>query len=489
MTQKSSLSQQLKQRQFLTQAQVRLARMLELTAPELDEAVKREVEENPALEADEDKPETQKTDDGSEFTETEEQLRKADYANPDDIPYYRLHVNNAAKDDDAVPFLPADNTSSLYDILMSQLRQKNVNSDILAAAQYIIGNLDSNGYLRRTPQGIADDIVFNLGVDLGLNVVEQALDAVHDLEPFGVGASDLRQCLLIQLFHKPKSQARNDAIRILEEAYDAFTMKHSHRIIQRLGLSEERLEAAINLILSLNPKPGASLGGGVGSKAAPIIPDFIVDVNDGEITVTLNNRIPELRVSESFERAVKLMRENADKRKANKEKGKANGNEFLTMRYRDACDFIKLLRQRQHTLFSVMTAIVEAQRDYFMTEDVHRLHPLGIKEIASTTGYDISVISRATAGKYASTPWGVLPLRFFFSGSVSEDSVEGEEFTAKAVQDLLKQLIDNEDKRHPLSDEKLRALIEEKGYPVARRTVAKYRDLLKIPVARLRKEL
>lgn len=501
MPQKSSLQLNLRQRQYLAQSQVQLARMLELNAPEMDEAVRREVEENPALEAEEETAPAQTTDDGRPFTETAEQMRKADYADPDDIPYYRLQVHNAGRDDDSVPFIPADNVRSLYDILLDQLRALPLEPDIRTATRYIIGNLDSNGYLRRTSQGIADDILFDLGADLSPRTVEKALDTVHNLEPYGIGASDLRECLLIQLRHRPGSQQRDDAIRILEEAFEAFSMKHTHRIISQLHLSEKRVEEAVAEILTLNPKPGAALGEGPGSQAAPVIPDFIVDVHDSEITISLNNRIPELRISETFRRAVKDMEKNAVRRREARRAGKLSGaSEFMTTRYNDAREYIRLLKTRQTTLFSVMTAIVEAQREYFLTQDVRKLKPLGIKDIAEATGYDISMVSRATAQKFVATPWGILPLKYFFSTSVvdnggrrktpeSEEKPEREEFTAKAVMELITRLVEEEDKKHPLSDEKLRQAVVAAGYPVARRTVAKYRENLHIPVARLRRKI
>lgn len=479
MAEKSTLTLQQKQRQYLSQQQIQLAKILELTAPELDDAVQRELEENPALEAADEETPQLTTDDGSEFHETEEEMRRNDYSDPDDIPYYFQHTQNNSRDDRTEFPVTPDTSESMYDYLLAQLGEKHLSPDVEEAARYIIGNLDSNGYLRRTPEGVADDMAFHLGREIPVSRVVEALKVIQNLEPYGIGGSGLQECLLIQLKHLPDTQAQRDAIRIIEEEFRAFTMKHTHIIVSHLGLSNERVTKAIDLILTLNPKPGAILGNGPGSKAAPIIPDFIIDINDGRISVTLNNRIPELRISESFDNAVRRMKENARLRKE-------KGNDFLKMRYNDARDFIALVNQRQNTLFAVMTAIVRAQREYFLTEDVHKLKPLGIKDIAAETGYDLSVISRATAGKYAATPWGVLPLRFFMSTSLGND---GEEFTAKGVQDVLKQLVDKEDKRHPLSDERLRELIAARGYDISRRTVAKYRDRLQIPVARLRKSM
>lgn len=482
MPQKQSLSFGLTTGQYLTQQQIRLAKMLELNAPELDERVERELEENPALEAVDDRPEQEMTIDGDEFNESEEHLRKADYADPDDIPYYRLHSPRDGSGDDRQMPVPADDSASIYDLLLDQLSQHHLSDDVATAARYIIGNLDSNGYLRRDVQSIADDIAITTGRDLPSTVIEEALNEVQSLEPYGLAARDLRETLLIQLRHRAPSQQRDDAINIIENAFEAFSMKHSHRIISDLKIPAERVEKAVELIRTLNPKPGASLGNGPGHNAAPIIPDFIVDIDDdGNINVSLNNRIPELRISESFENARRMMKENARTRRESRETG------FMSRTHREATEFIHLLQQRQKTLFAVMTAIVDLQREYFLTEDVRTLRPMGIKDIAAATGYDASVISRATAGKYVATPTGIHPLRFFFSDSLG-DGENGTVFTAKGVQEALREIIDSEDRRHPLSDEKLTSLLTARGYDVSRRTVAKYRDRMEIPVARLRKQ-
>lgn len=480
-TARAGLEQTLGQRMAQVQMQMRLARMIELTAPELDDAVQRELIENPALEArDDDSSEQTATDDGDKFSESGEELQRKDYADPDDVPLYLRHARNRSRDDYREMPLPADTSESLYDILLTALGQRKLPQEVAQTARYIIGNLDSNGYLQRTQTGIADDMAINYGVQVSPQTVAEAVRQVQELEPYGIGASDLRECLMIQLRHLPASKARDDAAHILDKAYDAFTKKRSNRIVTQLHLPQERVTAALELIQTLNPRPGAGLGGEVGSTAAPVIPDFDIDVEDGEITVSLNNSIPDLQISESFAGAVRMMNENARKRK------EAPDTKFITDRYRSAKEFIELLKLRQTTLFSVMTAIVKVQREYFLTEDVHKLRPMGIKDLEEMTGYDKSVISRVTAEKYASLPWGVFPLRFFFGGSLGEG---GEEYTAKAVEDIMRQLVDAEDKRHPLSDDALRAEISKKGYEISRRTVAKYRDRMKIPVARLRREM
>lgn len=481
MNAKNTLQQNLRQNQFLVQQQIRLARMLELSAPELDEVVEKEVEENPALELHDEEKEGADEQPEEKFRETAEEIQKADYSDPEDAAIMRRRRAGSPSSDEMYERPTPDNNSSLYDILLRQLHVMSLPEDVRDTAEYIIGNLDTNGYLRRTPDGIADDILIAHNVRVSPETVARAIEVVHSLEPYGIGASDLQECLLIQLRHLPPSETRDDALLIVEKAFDALTHKHSHRIISTLRLDAERVDRALALIVSLNPKPGAALGSGPGSEAPMIIPDFLIDVNDGKITVTLNNSFPELTISESYERAVKEMERNAAQRKS-------RSGEFVFLQYNEARDFINLLRQRQKALFSVMTAIVSFQKEYFLTQDIKKLRPLGIKHISEVTGYDASAVSRSTANKYAATPWGVFPLRFFFSDTLGTDA-SGEVFTAKGVEEQLRKFIDEEDKKHPLSDENLRQMLEEAGYDISRRTVAKYRDRMEIPVARLRKKL
>lgn len=439
--------------------QLRFVKLLELTAPELEETVDKELEDNPALEAI-DAPET-----GS------------------DIPRYRLNARNSSPDDFSdFEFSPPDNSESLYDSLQRQLDEKNLAPDIEKAARYIIGSLDSNGYLRRPLHSLVNDMAFGPGIEVTQEEAREALAAVQSLEPFGVGAADLRECLLLQVRQLPPSQTKADAIDILEQQFEAFTMKHSHRIISGLKLSKERTKEAIDLILGLNPKPGASVGGG--DIPDVIVPDLIVSNEDGELSVSVNSRIPELAIDRTFSEAVREMESNASEKRDNK------GQEFIITRYNDAKDFIRILRQRQETLINVMTAIMKIQHDYFTTEDVYRLKPMMIKDIAAITGYDFSVISRATTNKYVATPWGVFPLRFFFSDTIGEESGDdAEPLTNRKIEAEISAIVEKEDKRHPLSDEQIRKIMEERGFDVSRRTVAKYRDRKGIPVARLRKEI
>lgn len=446
-----SQTQRLQQR--LTSLQVRYVRLLEMNEQEAEAAVERELDDNPALEKEENRQ-------------------------PAEVRYYPTLQQSSERDWTPVA---ADDSETLYDYLERQIGERDLPGDIAQTARYIVGNLDSNGYLQRTPALMANDLAFGPGIELTPEQMDAALSVVRDLEPAGVGASNLRESLELQLLRMPASQTRDDALRIVREAFDAFTMKHMHRIVSALKIGSKRVDEAKSLILSLNPKPGAAVGGGQGETAAAVVPDFIVEVaDDGEITVSLPGRIPALTIDESFEKAVKRLQQEGNPR------GK-KGSEFIMSRYGDARDFIAIMRQRSETLFAVMTAIVDMQRTYFQTGDERNLRPMTLKDVAQKVGMDVSTISRATAGKYVSTPMGILPLRFFFSEGYGAG--EERQVSARSVQAVLRELVEQEDKKHPLSDEVLCGLLAEEGYEVSRRTVAKYRDKLGLPVARLRKQI
>lgn len=446
----------------LTQQQLRFTRLLELNAPEFEEAVERELEENPALELSDEENPQEKTEDR--------------------LPYPLLHRQERGEES---TFSPPDTTETLYDHLNAQLSERSLPEAVELAARFIIGSLDSNGYLRRGLRELTDDMAFGPGIDVTDTQAREALDAVRSLEPAGVGASDLRECLILQLERKAESPERDTALRILREAYDAFVMKHRHRILAALHISEQEADEAIGLIRSLNPKPGASWGNDGADEANVIIPDFIIDNNDGELTLSLNNSLPELRVSMSYSTAVENMERGARRRGA---PGKEN-SAFILSRYNDARDFLRIVTQRQQTMLTVMTAIMKIQREYFLTEDVYKLRPMIIRNIADMTGLDISVISRATANKFVATPWGIFPLRFFFSDTIGSGAEDTEAVTNRKIEAQIAALVDAEDKRHPLSDQKITEELVARGYDLSRRTVAKYRDRQGIPVARLRKEL
>lgn len=460
-----SLDQRLGMR--LSQQQLRFVRLLEMSAPELDEAVERELEENPALEpADADTARDSGTSEGGFLP-------------------LRRHYDS---DSQQPEFAPADTTVTLLDYLTGQLAERTLPLPVEEGARYIIGNLDGNGYLRRPLRNLLDDLEFNQGVHISPADGEEALRTVQELDPTGVGATSLQECLLLQLRRMPGTETTKDAIRIIDENFETFTLKHSKKLESDLGISKERVSDALKLILSLNPKPGNAFDSSSSEASNIIIPDFIIGDEDGELTISLNNRIPELRIDQGFASAVADMEISAAEKKG---KGKKDPkNQFILTRYNDARDFIRILTQRQKIMMLVMTAIVKYQKEYFETEDVYRLRPMMIKDLAEMTGLDLSVISRATASKYVSTSAGIFPLRFFFSDKVGEENgSDTEALTNRKVEAEIKALVDEEDKEHPLSDEKLRQEMQKRGYDISRRTVAKYRDRIGIPVARLRREL
>lgn len=459
MASDQSLSLEQKTAIRLSAQQLRFTKLLEYTAPELEEAIERELEENPALEIDEDQPLPQ-----------------------EEIPRYRLYSPGNQSDEQNYDFSPPDSGETLLDALLRQLSERNMPELVRTTARYIIGNIDSNGYLRRPLNGIINDMAFGPGINVDEATAQEALDIVHTFEPYGVGATDLKECLRLQLVHMHQSQIVKDALNIIDNQFEAFTMKHSHKLVSSLKLSPERVKKAVDLIRSLNPKPGASFSSSLDTSNV-IVPDLNVSVEDGEISISTNNRIPELTIDRTFSEAVAEMNDMAQ-RKAKK------GNEFILSCYNGARDFIKILKQRQETLMNVMTAIVTIQKEYFLTQNIYRLKPMMIKDISALTGYDLSVVSRATTNKHVNTPWGIFPLRFFFSDSIgSENSEDVEVLTNRKIEAEISKIVEAEDKRHPLSDEKIREEMLKKGYDVSRRTIAKYRDRKGIPVARLRKEM
>ena len=448
------------QRLSLSPQQIRFVKLLEMNAPELEEAVKKELEENVALE------------------------EKDNPAEP--LPALPLYApsRNYSSNDDAPVFTPADTEQSLYENLRSQLAERNLPENVKAGAIYIIGNLDSNGYLDRPLRSMTDDMAFNEGIDLSDEEAREALETVRSLDPPGIGAFNLQDTLTLQLESLPQSTTRDNALRIMKDGYEAFTMKHKHRLVSALHLSIKEVDDALDLIRSLNPRPGAALGSSHSDMASIVVPDFIVNNEDGEITVSLNSRIPEVQIDQSFEQAVDNLERSAKGRVK-----KGSESEYIMRNYNDAREFMQILSQRQRTMMDVMTAIVKIQKEYFLTQDVYTLRPMMIKNVAELTGLDFSVISRATNGKYVATPWGIFPLRFFFSDSVGENAEGSEALTNRKIEEEIRALVEAEDKKHPLSDQHIMEEMASRGFDISRRTVAKYRDRLRIPVARLRKEM
>ena len=441
----------------------------------MEDEVQRALDDNPALEAaDINEPVSEDS-----FNESAEELRIADYASEDEIPSYRLEAHNHSSSDGYYEPVAVDSSSTLIDTLAAQLAEYNLSDRDRKTAMYVIGNLDDNGYLTRDSASIACDIEEQTGQPTTPADVKRMLDLVRRMEPAGVGAVDLRDCLLLQLRRRKPSPAVKTATEIVSHYFDLFSRKHYDRLASATGSSPTELRAAIDIIRTLNPKPAGVIGDDPAEeRTRHIIPDFSVEIDDGDLHLTLLNNIPELQIEETF-------REN-DTPERNDTPREREASLFIRQKRDEATEFIKLLRMRQETLFNVMGAIAKIQRDFFMSgDDESKLKPMILKDISAITGYDLSVISRATAGKYVATPYGVHSLKMFFN----ERPKDNDDTSSHEILSTIRGIIEAEDKRKPLSDEAITAAISAKGYEIARRTVAKYREKLGIPVARLRKEL
>lgn len=473
--------------QRLSPLQLRFVRMLEMSEPEMEDEVRRELDENPALseaEASAADP-LAETDD---FAETPEQMQMADYSSEEEIPFYRLEANNhsAATPHVEVAGYTAE-APSLIDSLTAQLSETDLSGSELPVAQYIIGSLDDNGYMTRTPGQILDDLAIGAGIDISPERLRRIIDTVRSLDPAGVGAFDLRDCLLLQLRRIPDHPDTLLAREVVEHYFDLFSMRHFDRLESLTGASREQLRRAAEVIRRLDPKPAGQISGNPSDdRTRHIIPDFYVETDDSadpdspsRLILSMPNSIPELTIEESF---LLSPTPSIDSRHS-------DSGAFISRKREEAQSFIDLLRTRRDTLFKVMSAILNIQREFFVTEDEATLRPMILKDIESLTGFDISVISRATAGKYVATPGGVYPLKFFFNEKVSRKDAPDETASTHQVLAALRALIEAEDTAHPLSDDALTARLTEQGFDIARRTVAKYRERLGIPVARLRKSL
>ena len=486
---KQQLRQQLQQK--LSPQQIQVIRLLELPTIELEEKVKHELEENPALEegkepSDDFDPAEEglgdEADSGAEGGDSETDLSLGDYLTEDDIPDYKLQEmrDKATKKED-IPFSVSE---SLNEFLLQQLGLRNMPEKEMKVAEYIIGNIDDDGYLRRDLEAIADDLMFQAGVDITEKEVEAVLKTIQDFEPVGVGARNLQECLCIQLQKKEHTPETHIAIQIIQQYFEDFSRKHYEKILRGLNISEDTLKKAIREITLLNPKPGNAWGGTMETAMSQIIPDFIVDANNGEITLSMNNRgIPDLRINREYQD----MFQDYTSNKANQTSDRRNAVQFVKQKLDAAQWFIDAIKQRQDTLMRTMEAIIQLQRDFFLTGDEATLRPMILKDVAEKAGYDVSTISRVSNSKYVQTNFGIYPLKYFFSESMQTDN--GEEISTREVKKIMKEHIDAEDKRKPLTDEELANILKDKGYVIARRTVAKYREQLGIPVARLRKEI
>ncbi len=483
------LKQQLQQKlqQKLSPAQIQVIKMLEVPTLELEERIRQELEENPALEEGPDS-ESSDADIDDEFGNEDEggndDFDLDDYMADDDIPDYKLKVNNTTKDDkrEEIPFSVG---MTFHEYLIDQLGLQQLNEHEHQIAEYVIGNIDDEGYLRREPEAMVDDIVFHAGVNTSDEEMYRIVNVIREFDPPGVGAFDLQDCLLLQLDRKTQTHEIKTAKEIIKNYFEEFSKKHYDKIIRALGLDDISLKKVIAEIVKLNPKPGNAWGGNILEKSmATIVPDFILENNDGQLTVHLNNsNIPELRVNGTYNEMLQDYTSN----KKNQTREMKDAVMFVKQKIDSARWFIDAIKQRQQTLLTTMSAIVEFQYDFFTEGDDRYLKPMILKDIADITGYDISTISRVSNSKYIQTEFGIYPVKYFFSESMTNDS--GEEVSTREIKKILQECVDNEDKRHPLNDDALADVLKERGYPIARRTVAKYREQLNIPVARLRKEI
>ncbi|WP_080902742.1 RNA polymerase factor sigma-54 [Parabacteroides sp. Marseille-P3160] len=488
------LKQQLQQKlqQKLSPQQIQLIRLLELPTMEMEERIKHELEENPALEEGKESLPEDGADDyaADDFpdnnpdgeTGSDIDLSLGDYLTEDDIPDYKLReISGKGSTKEEIPF---SISQSLNEFLLQQLGLRELSEKETKIGEYIIGNIDDDGYLRRNLPAIADDLVFLAGQEVSEEEIQKVLEAIQDFEPTGVGARNLQECLLIQLEKQEQTPSNQLAKRILQDYFEEFTRRHYDKILKGLNIDEETLKAAIQAIVSLNPKPGNSWGGTMETAMSQIIPDFIVESHNGELILSMNNRgVPDLRINPEY----KTMFQDYTGNKANQTNDMKDAVQFVKQKLDSAQWFINAVKQRQETLQRTMEAIIRLQTDFFLTGDEARLHPMILKDVAEQTGYDISTISRVSNSKYVQTNFGVYPLKYFFSESTQTES--GEEISTREVKKIMKECIDAEDKRKPVTDEELALRLKEKGYVIARRTVAKYREQLGIPVARLRKEI
>ncbi|CAG5076278.1 RNA polymerase factor sigma-54 [Parvicella tangerina] len=469
--------------QKLSPQQIQLMKLLQVPTVELEQRIKQEIEDNPALEEGAEEIDRdldrEEEDWENDVDDSREDFDVSDYLD-DDTPDYKLSVRNHGADNDEKA-IPLSGGQSFQDLLISQIGLRVRDEKMREIAKTIIGNLDESGYLRREIENMIDDLAFSQNIMVTEEELLEGLEIVQDLEPAGVGARDLKECLLLQLERKAPTVTIRTAQAILEKCFDEFTKKHYKKILKKLEIEEDDLRTAINEIVKLNPKPG---GAALQSNKTmqQIIPDFIIREEDGQLELTLNARnAPRLKVSKEY---AEMLRAYGDSKKTKSDKDAVM---FVKQKIDAAKWFIDAIRQRQHTLLITMDAIMNYQKEFFLTGDETNIRPMILKDIADIVEMDISTVSRVANSKYVETPYGIFLLKYFFSESLSTES--GEEVSTREVKKILQEAVDNEDKKKPLTDEKLMNHLKDKGYNIARRTVAKYREQLGIPVARLRKEI
>ena len=471
--------------QTLSPHQILVVKLLELPTMELEERVRAEILDNPALEEGKEISE-QDHDIDTDFHEDDlysnEDISLGDYRTEDDIPDYKLQEHNRSKGEIAEE-IPFSDSVSFYEMLLDQLRMQHLTEEEEIMAEYLIGSLDDDGLLRKGIQTLIDELAIYRGIYTNAAEVERILSIIQEFDPAGIGARNLQECLLLQLKRKPNSPLKKIEVEILEKYCDDFTRKNKEKIMQRMDISEEVYDEVISELTKLNPRPGSSFGDIIGKNFQQIIPDFLVETEEnGSIILTLNNgNVPELRLSRQFNE----MLEEHTTNKENQSKESRDAFLFLKQKVDAAQGFINAIKQRQQTLITTMQAIIDFQRPFFLEGDEMLLKPMILKDIAEKTQLDVSTISRVSNSKYVQTNYGIFPLRFFFSDAYTTE--EGEELSVREIKQLLKESVEHENKENPYNDDELADILREKGYPIARRTIAKYRQQLNIPNARLRR--
>lgn len=480
---------QFKLSQKLSPQQIQLMKLIQLPTQAFEQRLKQELEENPALETGK---EERKDDFDDNFDNSQddyedndkieaEDINVDDYLSDDEIPDYRTSANNYSADDDekSVPYASG---TTFTQHLINQLNTFRLSDEERDIAEFLVGSVDESGYIRRSLSDIVDDLAFTQSVYTDEEKVENILKKVQQLDPAGVAARSLQECLSIQLHRKEKHPDVELAIEIIDQAFEKFTKKHYKKLMQKFDVNEEQLKEAIHEIERLNPKPGGSYAGN-NRIVEHVVPDFAIKIVDGELELTLNGRnAPELHVSREYNNMLKGYKESKDKSKQQKD-----AVLFIKQKLDAAKWFIEAIKQRQQTLFVTMSAIMHYQKEYFLTGDERKLKPMILKDIADEIDMDVSTVSRVANSKYVDTPYGTKLIKEFFSESMTND--QGEEVSTREIKKILETVIEEEDKKKPLTDAALSKILKEKGYPIARRTVAKYREQLDIPVARLRKTI
>lgn len=462
--------------QKLSPQQIQMIKLLELPAVQLEQRIKQEIEDNIVLEEEERSAEDEE--------QPPQQISFDEYLREDDTPSYKSRINNFSKDDKQRPVYLTEGRS-LQEYLVEQLGYRNLPERDLRLAVYLIGSIDEDGYLRRDLESVADDIAFTMGLETTAGELERLLGIIHELEPAGIGARDLRECLLLQMAQMPvNTRPRRLARKILTSYFDEFVKKHYEKLMARLQISEDDFRDAIAEIRHLSPKPGNLYAEGGTDTTPYIIPDFILDYQDGRFNLSLNSyNVPEVRVNRRYMEMIREM-VGSDGRVREKDK---EAIQFVKNKIDSAKWFISAIKQRHDTLMRTMQTILDYQQEYFKDGDKSKLRPMILKDIADRTGLDVSTISRVVNSKYVQTQFGIILLKSLFSEAMQTAS--GGEVSSYEIKNILRSCIDDEDKRRPLTDETLMDILNDKGYCIARRTVAKYREMLGIPVARLRKQI